>query len=343
MRITLNLPDGQILKKDFTQNSVVIGRSSKASFSVVFEGLSRFHAQIDLEDGQFFVTDLESSNGVWLEGERIPVGVKTPFAAFQEIFLGPVSCQVDESVTMIKSITKTMSRLWDSTQAVKNRTMTRVSSKIKTSPLPMRKPKKYGANWFQKLLPFLVLAVGVVIYQNQPPKTLETKGDEAAFLDKNVPEKFKSVQDEFFKEYSLNSDGIPLGAEVLVVFGGSFSEGEGAFKKGDEVVVFLDSPKRALKSINEKIKNREDQGQMAAINVLMNSKLMDEFGRKEIAQIHLVLIKEGAPFRVLRFHTKYFSGSEHLRLKSLMNTGLLTGDLSEFEKSFVALVRVKIL
>jgi pSer/pThr/pTyr-binding forkhead associated (FHA) protein len=43
----------------------------KCEFSVPLEDLSREHCLLELIDGDFYITDLNSSNGVWVDRERI--------------------------------------------------------------------------------------------------------------------------------------------------------------------------------------------------------------------------------------------------------------------------------
>ncbi len=51
--------------------SIKIGRSLKCEFSIPLEDLSREHCLLELIDGDFYITDLNSSNGVWVDRERI--------------------------------------------------------------------------------------------------------------------------------------------------------------------------------------------------------------------------------------------------------------------------------
>lgn len=50
---------------------VVIGRGNDADLVFVDETVSRQHAAIAFRSGRFVVEDLESSNGTWVDGERV--------------------------------------------------------------------------------------------------------------------------------------------------------------------------------------------------------------------------------------------------------------------------------
>ena len=57
----------------------VIGRTeTNADYAVDARGVSRRHMQIDFEEGQYFVTDLNSTNGVTINGDKIVPMEATP-------------------------------------------------------------------------------------------------------------------------------------------------------------------------------------------------------------------------------------------------------------------------
>ncbi len=78
-RVELALPEGQIL---------ILGRADPMSslqptidlnkFGGKASGTSRTHAAIHRESGEWFIQDLASSNGTWVNGERL-----APFTAHQ--------------------------------------------------------------------------------------------------------------------------------------------------------------------------------------------------------------------------------------------------------------------
>jgi pSer/pThr/pTyr-binding forkhead associated (FHA) protein len=98
MRLTLKLVTGEEMKFDVDSNSIVIGRSKKCDVVIPHEGVSRQHCQIELQDGEIFITDLGSTNGVLIDGVRIETGVKTPFLPYLSLAFGAVqSAQIDLS------------------------------------------------------------------------------------------------------------------------------------------------------------------------------------------------------------------------------------------------------
>jgi pSer/pThr/pTyr-binding forkhead associated (FHA) protein len=59
------------------KNKILIGRSLRCEFSIPLHDLSREHCLIELENDILFITDLDSSNGVWVDGKRINPHTKT--------------------------------------------------------------------------------------------------------------------------------------------------------------------------------------------------------------------------------------------------------------------------
>lgn len=61
--------NGQVHSLSGTE--VVIGRSSTSDFRLTDEGVSRRHAMVVHTRGHYFIQDLDSSNGTFLEGRRV--------------------------------------------------------------------------------------------------------------------------------------------------------------------------------------------------------------------------------------------------------------------------------
>jgi pSer/pThr/pTyr-binding forkhead associated (FHA) protein len=88
LKLIFYLHDGNVEEFILNKQSVVIGRGKSCDLPVSFEGFSRQHAQIELIDGEIFVTDLGSTNGVFIDGNRIPPSQKTPMQSFLTLQIG---------------------------------------------------------------------------------------------------------------------------------------------------------------------------------------------------------------------------------------------------------------
>lgn len=106
MQILLKLVNGEEQLETIDSDSFTIGRSSKADIVVPHEGMSRQHCQIEVINGDIFVTDLGSTNGVLIDGHKIEPHVKTPYQSYLSLSFGAVSSlqiQTEETNTPARS------------------------------------------------------------------------------------------------------------------------------------------------------------------------------------------------------------------------------------------------
>src|SRR6476620_1475242 len=72
--------EAQLNARELTEKIVRIGRG--AQNDIVLEdpgkGVSRNHAEIRFEGGRYTLVDLQSQNGIWVSGERVPSVVLEP-------------------------------------------------------------------------------------------------------------------------------------------------------------------------------------------------------------------------------------------------------------------------
>ena len=73
------------------RNGDVVGRAAAGKEVLeIHEEISRRHAQFVVSEGAWFIVDLGSSNGTFLDGERIPPKEKIPVRNGQRIMFSPV-------------------------------------------------------------------------------------------------------------------------------------------------------------------------------------------------------------------------------------------------------------
>lgn len=104
MKVTLTLIDNEIKEFNLSKNVLTLGRSKSNDISIPHEGLSRVHCRIELNDqGEIVVTDLNSTNGILIQGNKIPAEVPTLYPPFLTITIGPiVGLSVQANVETIK-------------------------------------------------------------------------------------------------------------------------------------------------------------------------------------------------------------------------------------------------
>lgn len=80
--IKVDIPDGEKVDQSIDKTSFTIGRSKEADIVLKIEGMSRKHLQVDIDGDQIYITDLNSSNGVFINEEKIEPGKKVPYHTF---------------------------------------------------------------------------------------------------------------------------------------------------------------------------------------------------------------------------------------------------------------------
>lgn len=90
MRLLIKTIDDKILEFETKKQSFIIGRSVNSDIVIAHEGVSRKHCQIDVVDGEVYVTDLNSINGVFIEDKKLEPGVKTHYPLYLALSFGPV-------------------------------------------------------------------------------------------------------------------------------------------------------------------------------------------------------------------------------------------------------------
>jgi pSer/pThr/pTyr-binding forkhead associated (FHA) protein len=71
--IEAKLGQARISQSHFAQNEVMIGRDSNCDLSVMDEAISAHHARIVFHHGQWWLEDLDSTNGTFLNREKLIV------------------------------------------------------------------------------------------------------------------------------------------------------------------------------------------------------------------------------------------------------------------------------
>lgn len=90
-------------KKEFvtTKETVKIGRGSDCDLNITKPGFSQTHALIKNEDGEFFVTDLQSTNSVYIDGNRIQASERNDIKAIiKQVLANKDACEA----TFVKNI-----------------------------------------------------------------------------------------------------------------------------------------------------------------------------------------------------------------------------------------------
>jgi pSer/pThr/pTyr-binding forkhead associated (FHA) protein len=71
IRLTIQMDQGQESVRQFSQPQIMIGRDTKCELSMMDEALSAHHARLTHHHGQWWLEDLNSTNGTFLNREKL--------------------------------------------------------------------------------------------------------------------------------------------------------------------------------------------------------------------------------------------------------------------------------
>lgn len=354
MKVSIKLANGQIETKIFSSPSIVVGRSDRCDFVVKDESLSRQHCQIELDHGSFYITDLGSSNGVFLDGHKIPAHTRTPFTTFLQLTIGSFDCHVDDADETAGSIKVSSLSAYNATpspasyvgnEASGTKTKKTINQQALNTPFSTpdtskTNSKKNAVSPLTILAVFVVLAGGYYQFAFVDSEKTDLQGSkkipDEIVIEKNVPEKFRSVQDHFLtqSQYRILEDGknceqhAALCKELALLP----EQGEGLVEKDGEFYLFIQPHAHAnIPRASEAAKGKTDFMDIVALYTFINSSLMERFQSKSIAQVHVLVKNQKLNTRkVYRFHVKYFTNSERFRLLTDIGVFFDNGDSRKF-------------
>ena len=65
--------DGEVLKLEFSDQPLTLGRTKEADIQISDDEISRVHCSFQTQRGDFVVTDLGSTNGTFVNDQRIEI------------------------------------------------------------------------------------------------------------------------------------------------------------------------------------------------------------------------------------------------------------------------------
>lgn len=89
-RISIREPNGVERSRPLSARGLTVGRGAENNLALAYDSISRHHLQITFEDGQYYVTDLDSANGTYLGSTRLPPNQPAPWHPRQELRVGEV-------------------------------------------------------------------------------------------------------------------------------------------------------------------------------------------------------------------------------------------------------------
>ncbi len=91
IKVILKMSDGTTDERIISKSSFTLGRSSQNDLCVKSEGLSREHCRFEItSEGDIYITDLNSTNGVLFDGTRIETDKPVKYLPFFNLIIGPI-------------------------------------------------------------------------------------------------------------------------------------------------------------------------------------------------------------------------------------------------------------
>lgn len=165
MQIMVKLLSGEHLQYQVDADSCTIGRSPSCEVVIPHDGVSRRHCLIEVQGGQTFVTDLASTNGVLVEGVRIPANVKTEFRPYIPLSFGPVQSlmiNLDDEAAAIQSSNPLLKNVVVNETMTRTTTMKEKRESVKPIPIPPKPQAKSKVDF--KMVLATILALGIMAF-----------------------------------------------------------------------------------------------------------------------------------------------------------------------------------
>lgn len=141
MRLSVQIEFDKTLDLKTTKTNVVVGRSNKNDLVIPHESISRNHCRIALVKGIFHITDLGSTNGTYIDGEKLTPNVPAPFLATSQLMIGKLDCELSESSSLSEESprekTQILETRGDYTATIR---MSRLDLNKPVRPLPEQPP-----------------------------------------------------------------------------------------------------------------------------------------------------------------------------------------------------------
>lgn len=342
MKITFKLSDGRKIEGSFSKSIVTVGRSTNADFVIRDEAFSRVHCQFEIINGEFFVTDLNSTNGVYLDNIRIIPNEITPLNTFMQIAIGPYECNLEDSTDE-----STTPHIIDSRpRALRNDNETKITVRV---PPNFNKKKNKNTNFF---LGVLLLGTIPFFYQigfdNETRNNLEDDINQDSDYIQTMPmvRRKISVVDDFYSNAiyeSLENKKTCLGFETIcndLLM--SPDNGGGIVLEEREAYVYLRPAAFFILPHLSYLKDHPMGEKIISHFVILQSELMKKMEKNEIEQIHLVLSNDqNLRMKVLRYHTNQFPPEVRYQLIDLLSRSILGRNLEDAAQKLDLIVPVK--
>lgn len=178
MRISVQIEFDKILDLETKKSSVVLGRSHDCDLIIPHHAISRQHCRVEIHEKNFYITDLGSSNGVYINGQRLQPHQKVPYFPDSMLALGTLECEISmvskkeksENIVSKKSageVTATIrvARIDIDREVITTRKLTSEAPRVKGPRNPVTEiAEKEPTIINKKLILIIALLIGISAY-----------------------------------------------------------------------------------------------------------------------------------------------------------------------------------
>jgi hypothetical protein len=297
--------DNLNIKQEFEGTKCIFGRSRKADIQIEKEALSRNHFEIEYDGQHFYLTDLNSTNGVYVNSERIPPSQKVLYQNFFPIEIGgEISIYVQPS-EQGKVVKEAGPKMFASSDAEEPEELTRVANlhefqssmakslgnPAESTPTPPRRKNIIQKNKISKKTPIVVLFVclgaGYFFYElgRENPDQVTSGPLAQTSLKQNLNFKIQNLD---FKSYMTKNDCSELGDLCLSL--GLNRPQELISLQDDKFIVYINFNEylKQLNSIQIFKQLPEDQAEFAMAFFATQPAVLAEFRKRKMAYLIVV-------------------------------------------------------
>lgn len=358
IKVFLKTTTGHKIDTTISGDSAVIGRSVKCDVVVQDESLSRQHCQVDLISGEFYVTDLGSANGVFINGSRIEANTRTHFAGFNQLFLGPLECTLEETESAsLKIRPQTNPQINSQVGATTAKRISKDDLKKATASRPASSMKKEqpAKRINAGVLAPVILLAGAVYYfmtteTDEAPEavtdTIETPAPTPAY--KKTIQTSKTVSDEFKFDGVYIENKAKANCEEFASLCTNLKLDknfqEGVLKLDGEAFVYVKPSRHLQEEQFNSLKNDPRAEEILLFSQILPSGLMDEYLEQKVSQLHLVVINSNDKIsRVFRLHPSSLNATNppRMELLTLLAKAISEGQTQGFLEKIDSAVRKK--
>lgn len=287
MQVEIIFPNQSIKIYQINKEQFTIGRSKTCDISLSEDGISRQHMFVEQKSNIIYVKDLKSTNGIYLNNEKIPADCPIQYMEIFDLRIGPlvisIKADTDEKNKSDSSATKNIPPTFKAPEKSKKSVIVKdkkVVLKSKTEP---------------QVLVFAFLIVCYFGYdyfskKRKNEKSTHTTSEQKELSIKDTPPLLiellnkKKCQDEMEKN-------------LCKLIGYSFQNRDGIIIRGDEVYLFMDFEKHALdNSFKENYLNlkREKRFELLMLMEAFNDQIRDALQNNKLGSLYIADYASGS-------------------------------------------------